>query len=250
MNAEQQGGKCIMPSRPFGTRMDDLEADFAAARPCVITDVLARCSPGASDDEIWDLPAGERIAGLLKLAALGGMDAIDVGFTCPKCSLAVEVTLELEELLNAARSSPKGPVEIGADGNGESNGGRYRLPTGRDQLQWLPYAGESDAMLLKRMLDSLRVEGWAPPEAVEAALQQIDPLVRPVVAAICPECGHSTEQEEDVAERALLVLQAQQERLFTGVHLLASRYHWSEAEIFALPAWRREHYLNLLRGER
>jgi hypothetical protein len=250
MNTEQQGWAGVVLSRPFGTRMDDLEADFAAPRPCVITDVLARCSPGASADEIWDLPAGERIAGLLKLAALGGMDAIDVDFACPKCGLAIEVTLEFEELLNAAGSSPKGPVEIGVEGNGETSGGRYRLPTGRDQQQWLPYAGDSESLLLKRMLDSLRVEGWAPPEAVEAALEQIDPLVRPVVTATCPQCGHSAEQEVDIAEKALILLQAQQERLFTGVHLLASRYHWSEAEIFALPEWRRERYLDLLRGER
>jgi hypothetical protein len=249
MSTVQQRGAGIVPSRPFGARMDDLETDFAAPRPYVITDVLARCTPGVSADEIWDLPAGQRIAGLLELAALGGMDAFDVDFACPQCGLAVEVTLEIEELLKAARSSPKGLVEVGGEGNHEGNGGRYRLPTGRDQQQWLPYASESESLLVQRMLDSLRVEGWAPPEVVEAALDQADPLVRPMVAATCPQCGHSAEREVDVAERALLGLQAQEERLFTGVHLLASRYHWSEAEIFALPARRRERYLDLLRRE-
>src|SRR5436309_607772 len=126
MNTERQGGAGFAPTRPFGARLDDLETDFAAPRPYVITDVLERCSSGAGADEIWDQPAGRRIAGLLELAALGGVDSFDSDFACPECGLAVEVTLEIEELLNAARSSPQGPVEVSVEaGEGVDGGQRF-----------------------------------------------------------------------------------------------------------------------------
>lgn len=38
-------------------------------------------------------------------------------------------------------------------------------------------------------------------------------------------------------------------RLLQDVHRLASRYHWSEAELFSLPLPRREAYLGLIDAE-
>ena len=37
--------------------------------------------------------------------------------------------------------------------------------------------------------------------------------------------------------------------LLRDVHRLASRYHWSEAELFSLPLPRREAYLRLIDSE-
>src|SRR5216684_183909 len=95
--------------RRFGTRLDDLDADFDAARPYVITDLLARCArePGqVNEDWLWDLPAGRRIAAVLALAGLSGVRQFDVDVACAKCGLAVEVTLGLEELLETAGAIP------------------------------------------------------------------------------------------------------------------------------------------------
>lgn len=221
------------PLRPFGTQWDDLDADLSAARPYAISDTLTRCS-GADAEQVWDLPVGTRIATLLALAALNGKAEFDADFDCPHCGLAVEVTLSLDELLRGAGAES---VEVG--------GARYRLPTGRDQRAWLA-AGEVN---LIGVLESLRVEGDASGEAVEAALEQADPLIRTAVSAACPDCGNVTEREIDVAGAALARLADKQRHMLEGVHLLASRYHWSEPEIRALPAWRRERYLNLLRQD-
>jgi len=38
-------------------------------------------------------------------------------------------------------------------------------------------------------------------------------------------------------------------RLLQDVHRLASRYHWSEAELFSLPLPRRQAYLGLIDSE-
>jgi hypothetical protein len=47
-------------------------------------------------------------------------------------------------------------------------------------------------------------------------------------------------------ETALGMLRRAQQALVGAVHRLASQYHWSERDIFAVPAWRRQHYLRLI----
>jgi hypothetical protein len=228
--------------RPFGTCLDDLDVDFNVARPVVITEVLARCA-GVERELLWDLPVGRRTELLLALAELNGKVEYEAGMKCPECGLDVEVVLTLDEFRSAVASHREDTIIV----VGQS---RYRLPTGRDQLEWLRYPDDDEPALDARIIESLCVEGSAPAEAVEAALDAADPLVRTAVTAVCMQCGHSADLEMDVAEHALRRLETQQRDLFAGVHILASRYHWSEAEIFALPAWRRNRYLGLVCEER
>ena len=84
---------------------------------------------------------------------------------------------------------------------------------------------------------------------MEGALDAADPLVRAAVEAACPDCGRTSEHEMDLAGFVLARLARAQDALLETVHLLASRYHWSEAEILALPAWRRARYVALLERE-
>jgi len=222
--------------RRFGTLVQDLDADFSAARPFIITDLLRRCTTSTvTEEELWDLPVGRRIADLLALSGRGGASAFDVIVPCAHCGQESEVTLELEELLEPGAS----PVA----------GSGFRLPTGRDQREWLRQAAEHENIPMDHMMSSLRTSEDVAVQDIEGLLNQADPLVRGAVTAICPDCGHSTEAEVDLAGKALARLEAEQNLLLESVHLLASRYHWSEAEIFALPAWRRERYLDLLRVE-
>ncbi len=224
--------------RRFATEFEDLEADFTAPRPCAITDVLSRCSGSVNTDRLWDLAISSRTRILLAVAGLSGLETFDASFACSTCGEALEVSLSLEELL--ALGDPPAAVTAG--------GASYRVPTGRDQWNWLQSSGERGGFL-ERILRDLKIDGAADAAMAEAALENADPLMRTMVAAACPECGSTTECELDAAEIALRRLQAEQARLLSGVHLLASRYHWSERDIFALPAWRRDLYLDLLRQE-
>jgi len=70
----------------------------------------------------------------------------------------------------------------------------------------------------------------------------VAPEVAQAALAACPACGASNE----IAVDPYLVLAASPEELFVEVHLLASAYHWSEAEILALPRARRQLYLRLI----
>jgi predicted RNA-binding Zn-ribbon protein involved in translation (DUF1610 family) len=222
--------------RRFGTVLQDLDADFAAERPFIITDLLRRCATSTvTEDEVWDLTVGRRIADLLALASRSGAREFDVIVPCPHCGQKSEVTLELEELLALTESA--------------ITGSGFRLPTGRDQREWLRFAAEHGNIPVDRMLGSLRTSESVAVAEIESLLDQADPLVRGAVTAVCPNCGQSTEVEADLAGKALARLEDEQNRLLESVHLLALRYHWSESEIFALPVWRRERYLELLRSE-
>src|SRR5262249_18642413 len=129
--------------RRFGTVLQDLDADFTAERPFIITDLLQRCATSTvTEDEIWDLPVGRRIADLLALSSRGGAREFDVIVPCPHCGQKSEVTLELEELLALAASAV--------------TGSGFRLPTGRDQRAWLRYAAEHGNIPVDRMMGSLR----------------------------------------------------------------------------------------------
>jgi hypothetical protein len=55
--------------------------------------------------------------------------------------------------------------------------------------------------------------------------------------------------EVDVAALTLARLAAVQRRTIEEVHVLARRYHWSEAEVLAVPPRRRARYLALLDRE-
>jgi hypothetical protein len=59
------------------------------------------------------------------------------------------------------------------------------------------------------------------------------------LASVCPACGAS----HPVALDPYLVTRRSPRELYDEVHLLAWHYHWSEAEILALPRDRRQLYL-------
>jgi hypothetical protein len=225
--------------RRFGTCPDDLQVDLFALRPHAITSLLACCAePEANLDALWDMPVGTRIEHLLAVAALSGLREFDVDLRCRGCRRPIEVTLTADELL-AAASSARDVVQAGQ--------ARFRRPTGRDQLAWLDRSYPDDSELANDMIATLAVDDVSVPlPIVEAALDEADPLLRATLTAACPECGHEAEYETDPAGMALERFRGVQDSLFTAVDLLASRYHWSEAEILALPEWRRSRYVAML----
>jgi len=137
---------------------------------------------------------------------------------------------------------------------------RFRVPTGADQEILAGFADDSEAILslMKRCLvafsgrrveDHLshgdRVKAFSPGDVarIESALEEAAPEVAVSVQAPCPACG--TAHGFDVDPYRIL-----SNRLGEGflreIHILAFTYHWSEAEILALPLHRRRRYLDLI----
>ncbi|MEP6506804.1 MAG: hypothetical protein ABJC63_01160, partial [Gemmatimonadales bacterium] len=97
---------------------------------------------------------------------------------------------------------------------------------------------ESDTPLSAEVLD-----------AMESALAEHDPLVQFTVSSECPYCGASAEFDVDLAAFAMEWLRHAQVAMIETVHTLATNYHWSEAEVFAIAPWRRKQYLALVERE-
>jgi hypothetical protein len=158
----------LMNMRPFGTRIDDLEVDFDLVRPVAITEVLARCA-GVECELLWDLPVGRRTELLLALAELSGKVDYEAGMNCPECGLEVEVVLTLDEFRSAVAPHREDAVIVGQS--------RYRLPTGRDQLEWLRHADDDEPVLAARIIESLCVGAagaarWSPYPGLPVSLER------------------------------------------------------------------------------
>lgn len=130
-----------------------------------------------------------------------------------------------------------------------------RVPTGADQVCILREPDEHRRSALLRRLE-VRDPGTASAlpatlaeadiACCEAALDALAPEVVCEVAASCPECGAANAVRLD----PYAALGRSAAPLLTEVHRLAWHYHWSEAEILALPSGRRAHYLRLIDAAR
>jgi hypothetical protein len=223
--------------RRFGSHAGDLQIDLTAVRPHVMTDALAACALTEVDREaLWDLSVGKRIEYLLTLT---GADEFDAELRCAACGSVFEIGLTVAELLDAAAAAGTGAIQVGD--------ARFRRPAGRDQLAWLEHARTDDATLTDHIIATLALDdGDCPLAQLEAAFEEADPLLRAPVTAACPECGHAEEHDTDPTGMALNHLTRAQDALLAAVDALASHYHWSEAEILALPDWRRARYLQMI----
>lgn len=126
-----------------------------------------------------------------------------------------------------------------------------RLPNGGDQeyLANISSAIQETSQLKLQLLQRLLPESVAASEfsqqeiaQLDLALEQASPELAAQIELACPECGHEHAQALDLYRG----LRQSLAELLDQVHRLAVNYHWSEAEILALPKARRSAYLQRL----
>jgi hypothetical protein len=231
--------------RPYGIEVADLEIDFDAPRPIVVTRLLAACLRGR-EDELWSLPVQIRILLLLGISELSIVAPVEVHLACG-CGETAVVELSAAELADFAESRRREPLVAQANGPRV----RLRLPTGRDQLRWAQLAaGEPSA---RDVLAALVIDGELTDDlvvAVDRLLGEVDPLVELEVTSTCPACHAALARPVDLERIALTRLRHARAGLLAQVHALAATYHWTEATIAALPAWRRAEYAALVEARR
>lgn len=241
----------------FATHPSHLDVDLADGdRPHLVTRLLAVCLQDAqglpfAESTLWQWSVGQRLQGLLEIALASGPSRISLRMQCPQsaCSEWLELEIDLQRF-----RQPDAQSEI-AFAPDEQHRLRLRLPSGVDLRQWRQAAGPDLEMRMARQLvtdvngvapdfDWRLPETWLP--ALADALQEHDPLTAPTVQAQCPACGQPIRHALDLEGLLLGRLADEQRRTIREVHDLARAYHWAEADIIAMPHWRRQRYLALL----
>jgi hypothetical protein len=246
--------------RPFGQDETDLAVDFSSgARAALVTQLLEGCAPdhGRSlpPGIFRDLSIGKRLECLLALGAVSESPAFTFPFRCGGCQAQLEIELTLDELSEKQRESDQIQT-VSVELNGKSVS--LQKPTGRHQEEWARMAFGNETEAAAAMIRSL----MTPPapetmpleneeiDVIDSAIDDADPLVNLACNVRCEQCGIQNQLMLDLCEKALEILQRLQQRLIVMVHQFASRYHWSEKEVFAAPLWRRTLYLELIAARR
>lgn len=174
----------------------------------------------------------------------------EVGCPNPGCEEQIEVAFGVGDYIgHHAPARPRGVVELG-DGwfgfDDEHSDVQFRLPRCRDLVE-LAAAAEPERELAHRCV---RPEG-VPARVlrrVERAMESLAPILAHELDATCPGCGWTLGVHFDPQWFSLVELRRRAVPVYADVHLIASAYHWPEAEILALPGARRRAYAELARS--
>jgi hypothetical protein len=177
---------------------------------------------------------------------------------CSSCGEKMDLDLAVSDMLLPAYDSAQ-QVHTHEIVDGEARyQARFRLPTGADQ-EAVARRAERDLagaalQLVERCIES--IDGESPssiPAAVLAELPDVmaalDPQAELMLSAKCLSCGQVFETLFDTISVVTGELEQMRRQLYREVHLLASHYHWSEADILALGDRKRQLYLQLIHAE-
>lgn len=265
LDGARQGDAAIRPV----TGADELflaEDAAALAKAERVTGLLQRCvgrigaiaAPTA--EHVRALSVGDREALLLHLRRLSFGSRIDCVVTCPAegCGEAMDVGFDVSDLLvgDAAADAPFERLALPEHGWTAA----FRAPDGADQEAAAALARRDAEAAAELLLDRCVVSVTdAAGNAVERAaalpalatllperMSRRDPQAEIRLALDCPACGHGFATIFDTADFMAAELKARGRSIFDEVHLIARHYHWSEADILALPAGRRRRYLAMI----
>jgi len=198
------------------------------------------------------LPVADVEVLLLELRRLMFGEWVRGEAACPSrtCGARVDVSFRVGDYL--AHHAPRPVRDVQPDGEEgwltlRNAPVRFRLPLAADCMA---VNGRPDAerLMIARCVD--------PPELpqrllgrVARALSLLAPPLADVVQGRCPECGSDLAVYFDPQDFTLRELRGEASLVFEEVHLLASRYHWSEASIMSMPRARRAQYAELIQRE-
>jgi hypothetical protein len=198
------------------------------------------------------LPIGERErrAAALRVTTFG--HAAEGTSDCPACGLAHEIDPPLAAIV-AAPPVDAAPWPLSVGGYEL----RVRVPDSRDQaaITFCDDAAEARRVLVARCVmaatrDGAPVDPAALPEAVVVelgdALAERDGFAEVLIALRCAGCGQPWTLVFETGEFLWREVVMHARRLLREVDLLARTYHWSEAEVLAMSAQRRQAYLDLV----
>lgn len=215
--------------------------------------LLSLALPGAGAAALAAQPVGRRDGHLFRLRRALFGDALACIAACPACGERLEFALSAGQVLEGSPPPADEPVRVARDGWEVE----VRLPTTQDLLlvtEGGPVADPAGALLRRCVLSARRkgreADVGALPPAVRAAVDEemarADAGSQVRLSLACPACAHAWDAPFDIAGFLWRELDAWARRVTAEVHVLASRYGWSERQILSLGPRRRGRYLELV----
>ncbi len=241
--------------RALGGAATDLEIDLRSAdRASAVTALLAACvnAPDGAPydaDAVWDWTLNRRLQALIAMRVAAGQAQLALQSHCAACAEQMAIELDLSMFAD---------TPVAAQFHWRATDGTelaLRLPNGRDQQRWLRAEGASPQALALALIepsdgaptypDHAALTAMLP--ALDDAFEAHDPLTALRLQADCPACAHANTIACDLEALILDGFARTQTGMLDDVLQLALALHWSEADIMALPPWRRSHYLHRLK---
>lgn len=206
-------------------------------------------------DMAADLVVGDRERLLLKLCGMTFGRTLDLVAICPVegCGAMSEVPVDLGDIDPGPGAQADAPHEIHPSTAEGAWTVRFRLPSGRDQERFAraPPPDATRALITGCIVEVSDPSGAAVPPvdlpaafetALSEAFQRLDPAAESTTSIVCPACR----TESTALLDGFSILHAclgGAAGLDIDVYRMAHAYHWSEADILALPRDRRRRYL-------
>ena len=182
---------------------------------------------GIAEAALW--PVDERDRRLIEARREAVGPRAGVVAECPVCCERIEADVDLDPLL-AAES-----YDASIDWNGACL--PLRAPSSIDVAR--AAQGGGSTALAKACTGGIEADADAVAEALGAAR----PLLNVELEFLCAACGAPFRARFDIGAYFWTEIELMAEGMLDEIHALASAYHWSEADILAMDAGRRNAYL-------
>lgn len=230
--------------------------------------LLSPACPEFEPETLARLTIGQRDGLLLALYEQTFGPLIAGVVACPECGADMELAFDVADVRTggpAPAEGPPPPHTLAVDGHEVV----FRIPDSTDLLAVTRNGALTREALLARCLVS--VTAVDPPdlapeaeaqtamplsvalqaaiaEAVDAALEVVDPQAEIELSLVCEACSHQWQALFDIVTFFWSALTTWAHHTLRQVHVLATAYGWREVDILALPAWRRQYYLEMAGG--
>jgi hypothetical protein len=167
--------------------------------------------------------------------------------TCPDCGTSFDIMLDLGALPRAAEPAGFPKVSLSAPWGevvAQVPNGAHEEALAQARLTGIPAMRGLLALCALGDADADRIEALPDAEIarLDAALDAATPDCADQVSSACPACGGSVSARIDPLEFAF----PSEAPVLSDVHVLGSRYNWSEADILTLPTRRRRTYVAMI----
>ena len=223
--------------------------------------ILRVALPQIPDETLEKLDVAQRDLYLLRLRSLTFGPQLKGLTACQACGEQLELDLNTDTL----RSSAALPTDfdtmmpIQAQPAFRLNDYEvvFRLPNSMD-LQFIDdkksESNKREQLLEACILSILHHEQKIGPSELPAGvvtalmdhMSKVASLADLTITLSCPSCGHAWDLLFDIVSFFWSEINAWAARLIHEVHILAMAYGWSESDILAMSAWRRQQYLQLI----